>query len=163
MQWTDIKDGRITIRCAIDQRNNVTPPKHDKARTVRLSPALVSALEKLPRRGLWIVSRLDDGGSLGYCAIWEAIRALYVRAGVSIPVSDTGKRMPWHSMRHTFGTECAASGVPLPVIQELMGHEDIATTMRYVSVNLGQKDDAIALAFGATVASRKATSGQQTG
>lgn len=147
VQWTDIKDGRITIRRAIDQRNNVTPPKHDKARTVRLSPALVSALQKLPRRGLWIVSRLDDGGSLGYYAMWEAIRALYVRAGVSIPVSESGESMPWHSLRHAFGTEMAKQ-IPLPVLRELMGHSDIDTTLRYVSVNRGQMDDAIDAVFG---------------
>ncbi len=52
---------------------------------------------------------------------------------------------------------------PLPVIQELMGHEDIATTMRYVSVNLGQKDDAIALAFGATVAPERQQAGNRPG
>jgi integrase len=92
VQWTDIKDGRITIRGAIDQRNNVTPPKHDRSRIVPLSPALVSALGKLQRRGIWIVSRLDDGGSLTYWALWEAIRTLYTRAGVAIPVSESLSR-----------------------------------------------------------------------
>ncbi len=143
VQWTDIKDGRITIRRAVDQRNNVGTPKHDKTRTVKLSGALVSALAKLSRRGLWIVSRLDDGAMLGYYAMWEAIRSLYVKANVTIPVSETGESMPWHSLRHTFGTEMAARGVPLPVLQALMGHEDIATTMRYVTVGREQMDDAI--------------------
>ncbi len=163
LQWNDVKDGRLTIRRAIDQRGNVGSPKHDKARVVPLSPALAKALSSLARRGLWVIGTLDQGGTVDYSAMWEALVKLYARAGVTIPVSDTGKRMPWHSLRHTFGTECAARGVPLPVIQELMGHQDIATTMRYMSVNLGPKHDAIALAFGATVASRKATGGQQTG
>lgn len=150
LHWTDIKSGRMTIRRAIDQRNNVTAPKHNKMRTVPLSPALAEALARLPRRGLWVISRREDGGMLGYYALWEAIRALYVRAGVAVPVSESGESMPWHSLRHTFGTECAARGVPLPTLKELMGHSDIATTMRYVTVTGRQLDAAIALAFGPT-------------
>jgi len=56
--------------------------------------------------------------------------------------------MPWHSLRHTFGTECAARGAPITILQELMGHEDITTTRRYVTVTRQHRHDAIALAFG---------------
>jgi len=52
-------------------------------------------------------------------------------------------------LRHTFGTECAARGVPLPILKELMGHEDIDTTMRYVTVTADQLGAAITRAFGA--------------
>lgn len=62
---------------------------------------------------------------------------------------------PWHSLRHTFGTECASRGVPITTLQELMGHEDIETTRRYVTVTRDHKHAGIALAFGA--------SGQQVG
>ena len=88
-------------------------------------------------------------------------RALGVRggaAGVDVPVSESGVTMPWHSLRHTFGTECAARGVPVPVIKELMGHSSIATTMRYVTVTSGQLDAAIRQAFGQQVG-RKAKRG----
>ncbi|HWO21278.1 MAG TPA: site-specific integrase [Kofleriaceae bacterium] len=148
LQWTDLRDGRITIRRSVDVKNNIGAPKHNKSRTVRLSPALETALAKLPRRGLWVVSKLD-GGLLGYWTMLEAVRKLYERAGVVIPVSETGETMPWHSLRHTFGTECAARGVPLPTIKELMGHVDVKTTMRYVTVTDAQKDAAIERAFGA--------------
>ena len=55
--------------------------------------------------------------------------------------------MPWHSLRHTFGTECAARGAPITILQELMGHEDITTTRRYMTVTRQHQHDAIALAF----------------
>jgi integrase len=55
---------------------------------------------------------------------------------------------PAPCLRHTFGTEAAGASVPLPVLQELMGHKAIETTLRYVDVSDRQKQDAIALAFG---------------
>jgi len=39
--------------------------------------------------------------------------------------------------------------VPLGVLQRLMGHSEIATTMRYVDVNEDGKREAIAAGFGA--------------
>ncbi|MDQ3299243.1 MAG: site-specific integrase [Myxococcota bacterium] len=150
LQWGDIKAGELKVRRAVDSDGNVGLPKHDKTRDVPLSPALVSELGKMPRRGLWIVGRLD-GDLLSYAAAREALHELYVRAGVTVPVSETGITMPWHSLRHSFGTDCAARGVPLAALQGLMGHEKIETTLRYVSVSKDQKRAAIALAFGQQV------------
>lgn len=146
LQWTDVVRGQLTVRRAIDQAENVTTPKHDKRRAVPLSPAIESALAALPKRGLWVLSNAD-GSAMTYDKALEAINALYAAAGVMVPVSETGVTMPWHSLRHTFGTELAARGVPVPVIKELMGHASIATTMRYVTVTGAQLDAAIALAF----------------
>lgn len=39
-----------------------------------------------------------------------------------------------HRLRHRFGTELGRQGVSVPVIQQLMGHANVATTMRYVHV-----------------------------
>jgi site-specific recombinase XerD len=44
-----------------------------------------------------------------------------------------------------------AKRVPLPVLQKLMGHSDLKTTLRYIDVNEDQKREAIAAVFGATV------------
>ena len=38
----------------------------------------------------------------------------------------------FHDLRHTFGTQFAASGIDLRRIQHWMGHADIQTTMRYL-------------------------------
>lgn len=141
LQWTDVKDGQVTVRRALDVvTNEPLPPKHDKVRAVPLSPRIVAALATLPRRGIWIVSRLD-GESLGYWGMIEAVHAIYDRAGVDRP------RNAMHCLRHTFGT-VMAKRVPLPVLQKLMGHADVQTTLRYVDVNEDDKRDAIALVFG---------------
>jgi integrase len=150
LQWGDLKHGQLTVRRAIDQFGNVTTPKHDKRRSVPLSPALAAALPTLAKRGLWVLAQ-EDGEPMNYERMLEGINALYELAGVAVPVSESGVTMPWHSLRHTFGTECAARGVPVPVIKELMGHASIATTMRYVTVTSGQLDAAIRQAFGQRV------------
>jgi integrase len=147
LQWGDLKGGQLTVRRAIDQAGNVTTPKHDKRRSVPVSPALAAALGKLPRSGLWVLANAD-GTPFTYDDALHALNALYVAASVTVPVSETGVTMPWHSLRHTFGTELAARGIPVPVIKELMGHASIATTMRYVTVTGSQLDAAIETAFG---------------
>jgi site-specific recombinase XerD len=43
------------------------------------------------------------------------------RAGIS---REQG-RIIWHDLRHTYGSHLAMRGVPLKVIQELMGHATI--------------------------------------
>ena len=40
-------------------------------------------------------------------------------------------RFGWHSLRHTFSTSGGNSGVPLPVLQYLLGHASVETTMIY--------------------------------
>lgn len=147
LQWTDLIDGVIRVRRAVDSMGNVGEPKHDKHRDVPISPRLQAALVGAPRRGVWVVPRLD-GGMMSYWAARDGVADVYARAGVTIPPSDTGERMPWHSLRHTFGTTCAARGVPIGTLRELMGHADVATTLRYVAVSGRDKVDAIERAFG---------------
>jgi hypothetical protein len=40
----------------------------------------------------------------------DTLHRIYQRAGVAVPVSEDGTTMPWHSLRHTFGTEYAKRG-----------------------------------------------------
>lgn len=51
------------------------------------------------------------------------------------------KRVTSHCLRHSFATHSIESGVPIHVVQRLMGHSDIATTERYLHVS---KDGATA-------------------
>ncbi len=41
------------------------------------------------------------------------------------------RRITFHELRHTFGTQLAAARVPLRTIQEWMGHQDAKTTEIY--------------------------------
>lgn len=63
--------------------------------------------------------------------IWKLIKTYAQRAGISKPVSP-------HTLRHSFASHLLANGAPLRVIQEMLGHADIATTQVYTHVDQGR-------------------------
>jgi len=59
--------------------------------------------------------------------------------------------MPFHSLRHSFGTECARRGVPIRSRRVMTGHANASTTQRYVTVTSADKRNAIERALGQQV------------
>lgn len=49
----------------------------------------------------------------------------------------------FHDLRHTVGTRLAKENVPVNVIQEILAHSDVKTTMRYVHCTHGAKLEAL--------------------
>jgi integrase len=52
------------------------------------------------------------------------------------------KKIRFHDIRHTFATQMLASGVPAKVIQKILGHSEISTTLdTYTEVLQSVEDD----------------------
>jgi len=45
---------------------------------------------------------------------------------------NAGLKFRLYDLRHTYGTRAVMAGIDLPTLKELMGHESISTTMKYV-------------------------------
>ncbi len=63
--------------------------------------------------------------------IWKMIKTYAKRAGIAADVHP-------HTLRHSFASHLLANGAPLRVIQEMLGHADIATTQIYTHVDQGR-------------------------
>jgi integrase/recombinase XerD len=69
-----------------------------------------------------------DGGRLSRQGVWKLIRNAARKAGLTRPLHP-------HILRHSFASHLLANGAPLRVIQEMLGHADIATTQIYTHVD----------------------------
>ena len=49
----------------------------------------------------------------------------------------------FHDTRHTFASRSIKNNVPVPVLQEILNHKNIRTTMRYVHNTFEQKLNAV--------------------
>ena len=65
-----------------------------------------------------------------YHRLFETLADAATRAGCSAPVTP-------HRLRHTYASEMLRLGVILPALMQLLGHNDIAMTMRYLHVTQG--------------------------
>lgn len=82
-------------------------------------------------RGRLLLSR--TGRPLERVAVWQLVRKNAALAGLG--------RVHPHMLRHSFATHMLSGGADLRVVQELLGHADIATTQIYTHVDAGRLRD----------------------
>jgi integrase/recombinase XerD len=112
--------------------------KGNKQRIVPFSPRAQQTLQDYlrierphlaetdPASPLLFLSRA--GRPLSRIDIWKLVKKYAARVGVADKVSP-------HTMRHSFATHLLSEGADLRVIQELLGHGNIATTQHYTRVD----------------------------
>lgn len=119
----------------IDAQRGVIRVRHgkgDRERLVQLGPKLLKIL-----RDYWVEARpakpwLFTSKKGGPMMIDGARRALH-RASDQVGLSH--KQVTPHTLRHSFATHLLESGTELRVIQAILGHSDIQSTIRYTHVS----------------------------
>lgn len=108
--------------------------KGKKERQVPLSPRACDYIRRYiaenreappHERALFITYRHAPFSRKG---IWLMIKQYAKSAGIS-------KNITPHTLRHSFASHLLANGAPVRVIQEMLGHADIATTQIYTHVD----------------------------
>ncbi len=104
--------------------------KGKKDRMVVLSPVLLVMLreyvkEYRPDRNGYLFEGNRKGSPYSARSLQEVLQAAKERAGIIKPGSI-------HSLRHSFATHLIDKGTDVTMIQKLLGHNDIRTTLRYL-------------------------------
>lgn len=112
--------------------------KGNKERVVPLPPKVLSLIEKYTETerpsystddSLFLVQK---GPRRGRSMTLEGLRGIFRYNRVASGVSHANA----HRFRHTFGRNMAASGMSIPTLQKLLGHNDHRTTLKYINLTL---------------------------
>jgi len=137
LEWSDLDFPRTTINVQRSEWDgHVTAPKGGRSRRVPMTERLAATLQAHRHlRGPRVLCH-EDGTSLGRKALHLWMESATRRANLG---ADAGL----HVLRHTFCSHLAMMGVPAKAIQELAGHADLSTTLRYMHLSPGAKTEAI--------------------
>ena len=137
LEWTDIDLTKRQLCVARSEwKGHVTMPKGGRLRYVPTTKRLTDALREARHlRGPRVLCNAE-GKPLTQKVVQVMLRRAARRANVKAGV---------HILRHTFCSHLAMRGAPARAIQELAGHQDLATTQRYMHLSPAAIEGAIAL------------------
>jgi integrase/recombinase XerC len=99
-----------------------------KAALARYLPVRQSVLAEVAKNTSALLIN-QRGGRLTTRSVGRIIKRIAVAQGLSPDVHP-------HTLRHAFGTHMLEEGADLRAIQELLGHERLATTQRYTQLSM---------------------------
>jgi integrase len=127
----DLRRKQIVIERAV-WRDVVDSPKSGRGRIIPMTDALAKALEGFS--GFY----RDDGAPVRSHHLRDWLKAAQRKAGVRVTEGP-------HILRHTFCSHLAMRGAPAKAIQELAGHANLSTTLRYMHLSPAAREGAIHL------------------
>jgi integrase len=98
-------------------------------------PLLWDLAQSYPRQGWWFPSVQARREFVSESQIGNKIRDHFRAIGI-----ESGAV---HRLRHSYGTTLARNGVQVRVVQDLMRHASLDTTMRYIEVDSAEKAAAV--------------------
>jgi integrase len=131
LRWRDVdwSTRRIRVRRNFVRGEFGTPKSKRSSRSVPLASRVATELELLSQDSPY---KKDDDLVFAHPATGTPIdrSKLLKRFKAALHRADV-RAVRFHDLRHTFGTRMAAQGMPMRVLQELMGHRDFKTKLIY--------------------------------
>jgi integrase len=154
LRWRniDLEAGQISVVASLEQTNSgvrLKPPKSGRARTVAL-PSL--AIEELRRHRLKQAEQLLRVGTRQSEETHVCLQPNYQpwaprnlsSAFIKFIKASGLRRVRLHDLRHSHATHLLMANVHPKIVQERLGHANIATTMDlYTHVMPGMQDEAV--------------------
>jgi integrase len=154
LRWRniDVEAGQISVVASLEQTNSgvrLKPPKSGRARTVAL-PSL--AIEELRRHRLKQAEQLLRVGTRQSEETHVCLQPNYQpwaprnlsSAFIKFIKASGLRRVRLHDLRHSHATHLLMANVHPKIVQERLGHANIATTMDlYTHVMPGMQDEAV--------------------
>ena len=128
LQWSSVnwESRMLTVRHSLNDRlEQLKSPKSNRERHIPLDLDVYEMLCKRKKNTGYVF--IDSGDKpFDSQRLIRRLRDVRGKAGL--------RKFGWHTLRHTFASQLAIKGVPLHVVQALLGHSTIMMTMRYAHV-----------------------------
>jgi integrase len=145
---TGLREGDIcTLKCEeVNLKTNWITRKQRKTGntvTIPIMPPLKAYLLTLPMKGDYVFPDLADRYETTSEAIGRDVTKLLESIGIESTREVPGRSRKVsvrdiHSLRHTFAYTSAIAGIPLPVVQSVLGHMDSKMTQMYMNHASGE-------------------------
>ncbi len=131
LRWRNVDHsvGLVRVRESYSDARLTDPKSFRSIRSVPMIPVVANALRDLAARDYYVgdddlvFGHPQKGTHLGASTVLQRYKAALARAGV--------RDVRFHDLRHTFGTQMAAGGVPMRTLQAWFGHSSVTTTEIY--------------------------------
>ncbi len=137
LQWESIdwEHRLLVVRHSLcDYGKVLTSPKTNRERAVPLADELYALLSARKQNSGYVFQNTYRRPFTGQVLL-RRLNRVQRAAGL--------RKIGWHTLRHTFASQLSNNGIPLRVVQELLGHSTLAMTMRYSHVAPNNLRDAI--------------------
>ena len=124
LHWQDYREGHLFLR------DSTTGP-----RTVWLSSAARSVLDRMPRTARWVLPASNGRGPLSAETLYRCWRA--VQTSAELP------DVRLHDLRHSYASFALRQGETVLTIGRLLGHRDPTTTLKYTHFADGMASEAV--------------------